>query len=164
MKYEPGTRVLIIEDCRDGSPATGQVGVYEGEQLRKAIVRLVDSGKEYLYWPFVNGEIEFSGGTLKGKPLVSVIPFWAPRDYMNHPVGEGFPIVRGSDPPSPFWFFSLNPRIRLADGSVIWGDECWWGDAETAPPLDEAVKDLEEHKTVLLGLMQASAIQREETP
>lgn len=23
-----------------------------------------------------------------------------------------------------------NPRIRLDDGSVVWGQECWWGDEE----------------------------------
>ena len=25
----------------------------------------------------------------------------------------------------------LNPKIRLDNGTVVWGCECWWGDAET---------------------------------
>lgn len=25
-----------------------------------------------------------------------------------------------------YWFWTDNPRIRLQDGSVIWGDECRW--------------------------------------
>jgi hypothetical protein len=56
--YQPGIRVIITMDCRQGSPATGQLGVYEGD---------------FLY------EDSFE-----------------------------------------------NPRIRLDDGTCIWGCECWW--------------------------------------
>lgn len=92
MKIEPGTRVRIIQDCRDGSTATGQYGVYEGD----------------------------------------------------------FPIdIEGDD--EPF----MNPRIRLDDGSEIWGIECWWDEAKDAPPLDKAQSALEKHKEYLCAMLSA---------
>lgn len=82
---EIGELVLIIEDCREGSIATGQIGVYEGMHT------LSDDGME-------------------------------------------------------------NPRIRLQDGSVIWGIECWWAPVRTAGPLPQEQQALEEHKASLREL------------
>jgi hypothetical protein len=80
-----GERVLIIEDCRDGHIATGQVGIYEG-----------------LFDP------ETMTAALLG-----------------------------------------NPRIRLQDGSVIWGSQCWWRPVREAGPLPQEQAALEEHKTII---------------
>ena len=36
------------------------------------------------------------------------------------------------------------------------GGECWWGDAETAPPtLEQTQESLEQHKDMLRGLAEA---------
>jgi hypothetical protein len=42
----------------------------------------------------------------------------------------------------------LNPRIRLDDGKVVWGCECWWGDEEAVDQQYEGwtvvMKDIDE--------------------
>lgn len=158
MLAKPGDKVLIIEDCREGSPATGQVGVYEGKFPRAAIVRGLGFWREYSYDVFIEGKVRFTAGEFTLDPLVKHIPFWSLGNREPHPKGEGFPVLATAhDPKPPYWFSTDNPRIRLPDGSTIWGDECWWGDAKTAPPLEEAQADLKDHKTVLRGMAQAMA-------
>lgn len=157
MLAKPGDKVLIIEDCREGSPATGQVGVYAGEFPRGAIVFLEGGARELYYDEFISGDLRFIRGEWEGKSLVDMIPFWSPENREPHPKGEGHLVTASPDPSPPYWFPSTNPRIRLPDGSVIWGDECWWGEAKNAPPLEEAQADLEDHKTVLRGMAQAMA-------
>lgn len=156
VKHKPGTKVLIIEDCRDGGPATGQVGVYEGDFSRGAVVRFEDRSIEYCFDEFVKGSIRYTGGLFIGRLVVDHVPYWSPSGQ-PHPVSDSHPITHAKEPAVPFWFDTTNPRIRLPDGSVIWGDECWWGDAETAPPLDEAQAGLKQHKAVLAGMLQALA-------
>ncbi len=34
----PRKKVLIVEDCRLGSPATGKIGIHEGDLPRTAVV------------------------------------------------------------------------------------------------------------------------------
>ena len=46
-----------------------------------------------------------------------------------------------------------NPRIRLQDGSVIWGCECWWTSVRSAGPLDQEQKLLEKHKAKLRAVI-----------
>lgn len=78
-----GDKVRIIEDCRDGIPATGQEGIYEGR----------------------------------------------------------FPIPSNEDR------YPDNPRIRLDDGSVIWGAECWWENVtDDMAPLEEAQERVEAYR------------------
>lgn len=48
-----------------------------------------------------------------------------------------------------------NPRIRLEDGSVIWGAECWWGSADT--PTTEAVEQTQNMKEIFSVLLFATA-------
>jgi len=43
-----------------------------------------------------------------------------------------------------------NPRIRLQDGSVIWGIECWWRLVEDAGPLPQMQEELAEHKEMII--------------
>jgi hypothetical protein len=105
-----GDLVLIIEDCRPGAPATGQMGTYEGKFPRTVIVMYRGKNYEFLHDRWISGAVKFSDGTA----AVDGIPEWK----------EGEP-----QPSEDCWFVETNPRIRLADGSVIWGDECWWGDA-----------------------------------
>ena len=139
MQREEGMRVLIVQDCRDGSPATGQTGIYEGDFPRGALVKIDGELCEYDYAKWV----EWLETAPKPKP-----PLW----------DQGEP-----EPEGDSWFPTDNPRIRLEDGSVIWGDECWWRPAEDAPPLAEAQEDLEKHKTVLRYAFRAlSELARDE--
>jgi hypothetical protein len=69
MMTKQGTEVVIMQDCRDGGEATGQIGIYEGE-------------------------------------------FTVLIDFMDEKITAN------------------SPRIRLQDGSVIWGAECWWSKLE----------------------------------
>lgn len=40
-----------------------------------------------------------------------------------------------------------NPRIRLADGSMIWGAECWWENVtDDMAPLEEAQGRVQEYR------------------
>ena len=41
-----------------------------------------------------------------------------------------------------------NPRIRLQDGSVVWGCECWWKPVSEAGALIHEQKALREHKLI----------------
>lgn len=41
-------------------------------------------------------------------------------ELLGHGVYEG-------EHPHPDWGFP-NPRIKLDNGEVVWGIECWWGD------------------------------------
>ena len=152
----PNTPVLIVQDCRDGAPATGQTGIYEGDYPRGALVFLHDGTRQLYYDQLISGELAFTSGQHSGQPLVDLIPYWSPGDAgPPHPLGPHHPITRANDPQPPYWFATHNPRIRLPDESVIWGDECWWTPASTAPPLAQAQADLEEHKAVLLSMAQA---------
>lgn len=115
MKHKPGDRVLIIEDCREGSPTTGQIGVYEG---MFPISVFLHDGENFLpgEWNFE----EYDSGRLAiatdGVSIKELYPLW----------------VEGEErPEGPFALANENPRIRLEDGSVIWGCQCWWGQAET---------------------------------
>lgn len=45
-----------------------------------------------------------------------------------------------------------NPRIRLENGTAIWGCECWWTPIEKAMPLEEEQATLEVHKAFLRWL------------
>lgn len=135
---KPGTKVLIAEDVRDGNPATGKLGVYEGN-FPRSVALTKDGGKtwfsqEYDYELFVN-----TGGT-------ETFPLWASGET---PAGGVFAMVM------------TNPRIRLEDGSVIWGDECWWGEAENIT-FEEAVKQTKETKQAVIGVLDLLAELRKE--
>jgi len=52
------------------------------------------------------------------------------------------------DTGQPDEFFG-NPRIRLQDGSVIWGCQCWWRSVREAGPLPAEQVALEKHKVIL---------------
>lgn len=68
-RIRPGEVVVIVKDCREGEPATGQEATYEGRFF-------LDTEKRYV----------------------------GPREHL----------------------FRVNPRFKLADGTHIWGIECWW--------------------------------------
>ena len=46
-QYEVGMKVLIIEDCREGSPCTGQIGTYEGMFPRRVLAQIDGEIGEY---------------------------------------------------------------------------------------------------------------------
>ena len=109
MRHKPGARVLIIEDCRAGGTATGKTGVYEGDFPITVVVCLAENEfREWDYEAYTSGTLKMADGT----PVKDVVKMWE----------RGQP-----NPEYPYAFPHENPRIRLDDGSMIWGCQCWWG-------------------------------------
>lgn len=149
-KLNPGEPVLIVEDCRDGSPATGLTATYEGDLPRSVIVVInnMDEFREYDYEQFVSGAIRTIEDIL---PLCQIIPFWQVRPEQVSPI-EGGPVVTGSDPEF-CWFPRTNPKFKLPDGSFIWGDECWWKPAGEGPENPgQSLEALEQQKEFMAWL------------
>lgn len=98
---KPGAKVKIVSDCRGERKADGLIGVYEGDFPRTCyLVRgdAISAGFHY-------DKAEKSG-------LLAKLPV--------HHLNETTEIH------SEYILVESNPRIKLPDGSVIWGDECWW--------------------------------------
>lgn len=137
-KKEPSRRVLIIEDCRDGSPATGQIGNYLGD-LPRSVALTSDGGQswshEYDYQGFIDHQ------EADGTKATAEFPLW-----------EG-----GPKPGNKFAMVRRNPCIQLADGSVIWGDQCWWKVAADDDDLSEQQESLEQHKALLATILEEIA-------
>ncbi len=111
----PGAKVLIASDCRgDGlhGKANGFVGVYEGEFPRRCVIAFRASATD-----------KFRVSALFSYEAAQKLKFF---DVMKHEnpweSSTGLSEIVGE----PFIVIECNPRIRLPDGSVIWGDECWW--------------------------------------
>lgn len=190
---EPGTRVLIIQDCRDGGTATGQIGTYEG-YFPRSIVAVIDGHVvEHEYDDWVNGRVAVDNrvfalndageSVLAEGEIVSLIDIVPHFDAIVHSLQEyeeanpepEFPGLDASDEKwdeyhaaltrwrrgfgTNYWYERMNPRIRLDDGSVIWGIECWWGPAENAPPLEKAQELVEikkaRYRSILVGEEEA---------
>jgi len=134
-----GSRVLVSEDCREWGKATGQYGVYEGD-FPLTVVFGYQSGDnanaewkpgEYSYEAYKDGSLKLADG----RPVSAVYREW----------------LHGEPCPLPFFAMPMeNPRIRLDDGSVIWGCQCWWGEADDGVTLEEAQEQTEAVK-VLIG-------------
>jgi hypothetical protein len=138
FSMHPGTRVIITQDCRPGSPATGALGVYEGDFPRTAIV--VSPG---------------------GVAIEYALPEWLDMLKQLEQDGSPAPQKRAPGEPAPeggWWAEWANPRIRLDGGDIIWGDECWWqpaSDLNKAGSLDELQKGLADWVATLQTLSQA---------
>jgi hypothetical protein len=117
--------VRIIEDCRKtDTPATGQLGMYEGDFPRSVAVKTRSGGfAEYCH-----------------------------QDWETIPADQKPPeLKRGEPKPEPPFFLVMdNPRIRLADGSYIWGDECWWSDR-----IDTSLEELQKEVDLFRGVYAA---------
>lgn len=132
---EPGAKVLITRDVRDvAQKADGQIGVYEGDFPASILLKIDGEIREYDYVDFM----EWNAGQPYPIPSIreaieSGIPNWKER---------------------PYYVPNDNPRIRLEDGSHIWGYECWWGPAEGAPPLEAAQAETDAWLGALLSLLK----------
>ena len=127
-----GKRVRITQDCRDGSPASGAYGIYEGDFPLTAIVSVNGDYQEFDHDAFV-----------------------AWNSKRENPIPE---MTRENPKPGPaFWFANNNPRIRLEDGSTIWGCQCWWTLIDQDDP---AIVDLQkaQEDTVEVIIALANAI------
>lgn len=142
----PGVRVLITQDCRDGHTATGKYGIYEGNFSYSVELGQQFTEDSKTKWVGECGYEEYKSGfaLLKdGTPVKDVYLEWEllkeqPRPY--------FAIVM------------TNPRIRLEDGSVIWGAECWWSEAKDGLTLEDSQKDLKEFQKFIEGLTEQITI------
>lgn len=124
-----GKRVRITKDCREGEPATGKYGIYEGD------------------FPFT--AMFMVGGELREADLDAFqkAPFFHLFNHWEH----GQP-----RPPDPWWIELTNPRIRLEDGSTIWGAECWWsliGDDD--PPMEVLEQGLKDTVDAISAILDA---------
>lgn len=74
--------------------------------------------------------------------------------YAGDPAKEIFiEWERGKECPLPhFAMINDNPRIRLGDGSVIWGAECWWCEAPQDIDLADAQRHTEITKRALVAM------------
>lgn len=124
----PGTKVYITKDIRDGSPATGKVGTYEGDfpltvmfgYAETPAAKSTFATGEYDYASYKNCTAVIEAVSLENG---TTIELKEPK-----PLNEVF-LEWEKGKPRPDGFFAMplyNPRIRLEDGSVIWGAECWW--------------------------------------
>ena len=162
-RIKPGDKVLIIQDCREGHPATGQEATFVGDLPATAIIKALDDFSEYDYEAFVNGEIKVADG----RPLCQIVPFWRTREGEPTPVKDGpeiFHPPNGQNPGPMYWFPSTNPCFELADGSRIWGHESWWTPVDEAPPLLIAQEALEGHKAILRGVIEVIAREIDDSP
>lgn len=120
--YPIGTKVVISKDCRTPETATGQHGVLEGDF---PYTIAVNNGQSWLpgewsYDRYISGELKLTDGT----PLKDIAPPWT-----------------GGKKPAGWYVMPMdNPRIRIGDGSVIWGAECWW-DVDRGQSPEEIAKD-----------------------
>lgn len=127
--------VRIIEDCRNtDKPATGQLGMYEGDFNRTVIVKRLN-------------------GITNDYELKEFMYDW----WMESGWTEYYPEYTGQQPePAEYWMPITNPRIRLADGSHIWGDECWW-----SPKIDASMAELQKEvdlfREVYAAMIEAEA-------
>lgn len=136
-KITAGTRVLIIQDCRPGAKATGALGIYEGNFPLSVALGYQPEGSADTEWLDHEGDYEeYKSGALlldDGRKANEVFLEWEP----------------GKDHATPYFAMPVtNPRIRLDDGTVIWGAECWWQPANEST-LEEAQKELQSHKDFL---------------
>ncbi len=145
-RNKPGTRVLILQDVRDGAPATGQYGTLEGDFPVEAYLYLSETE---------NGSVPWD---------VYQTSFMMDLNGIERPMKEAIPLWEGGQPKPnyPFAIASTNPRIRLADGSPIWGYECWWRPANddetvTVAQLEDETNQLEQHKNRLCAAIQGDS-------
>jgi len=145
-----GARVLITEDCRKGGNAAGQTGVYEGDFPLTVVFGYQGQEDDEPNWK--PGEYSYEAyrdGSLKmvnGEPASLYYLEWE----------------RGKPCPRPLFAMPYdNPRIRLEDGSIVWGCECWWTEVEDGMTLETAKAQTEETKDFLRTL--ATVITKETT-
>lgn len=122
-KLKIGEQVLIIEDIREGGNAKGQTATYEGD-FPHSVALSNDNGETWL------GEFDYDA-------------FMGRADLVQR-----FPLWEGGEHGMSFAMPMDNPRFILADGSKIWGAECWWTE-HTEKTLSEAETRLEEFKDVI---------------
>lgn len=130
-----GQAIIIIEDWRphtqegfqpENAIPAGTQGVLEGNFPRLAMY-FEGEGRtsQFDYQEFIGGIIRGADG----QPLAQTGPLYVGpaasgnRLEITHPIGGGPTTEKGT---FPFWNINKAARIRLANGEVIWDDECQW--------------------------------------
>lgn len=67
-------------------------------------------------------------GTKKDEKIIEFFGFGVYEG--DHVAGEGDPLPIGWISEMMVKYSRPNPRIRLDDGKIVWGCECWWGPEE----------------------------------
>jgi hypothetical protein len=130
-----GKRVRITQDCRDGSPANGMYGIYEGDFPVGAVVN--DRGKYHTY----DYDAFVKWNEAQPNPIPELEKLIAQEPKYEGSMQDWKPPVRDY----PVWFAETNPRMKLDDGSTIWGYECWWALIDKDdPPMEVLQKGQQE--------------------
>lgn len=105
--YAVGTRIKILDDVRPGGSATGRYGFYEGNFPYTVVLATHDHVfGEFLFEAYISGTLQIGPGL----PAYEVFQTWE----------------WGQPAPAAYALVLENPRLRLDDGEVIWGLQCWW--------------------------------------
>ena len=116
-----GDKIHIVRDIRDGSPATGQVAIFEGDFPLTVALK---NGDEWVK------EIDYE--IYQSRQDVRIT----------------YPLWKGETETPPWPRFAMpmdNPRFVLSDGSKIWGAECWWEEYQDSRTHEEMEADLNDH-------------------
>jgi len=130
---EDAIKVLIVDDCREGSPATGKTGVLLGDMPFMAVVHTNGESQSLPIGEFhkLNSKLE--------KKLIPMEDFNLEDDPRPVPddSASDFEGIAGYLEAMKCWrkrnshrlhCYSImkSPCIELDDGGLIWGTECWW--------------------------------------
>jgi len=157
---KPGTKVYITKDIRDGGTASGKVGTYEGMFPLTVVFGYGETPDEqstfaegeYLYEDYKNSTVVIEAVTFpNGKSIELQEPMPINKVFVEW--------ERGKPRPAPFFAMPFdNPRIRLEDGSVIWGVECWWEEWHEDLTPEDSQKHLDEHIDLLRKIVDAAEL------
>lgn len=148
---DKGKLAIVLKDCRENSPAKGRYGICEGN-FPVGWNYSGPNGKpsgECLYTPENEKILREKYGFILIEELGDrVAQILLEQHDIALPLLEGISKEEERHASSLYsqtfdelrkttgiYFEHTNPRIRLEDGSVIWGYECWW------KPLDAKVSD-----------------------
>ena len=127
-QYLPGTRVIAMSHTEDDVLYIFGFGVYEGDFLRPG----VDLDAEVVTLrTWEENELAKPGGIMREIASLTGKPPAPHSDDQLRQIAEQM---------------NQNPRIRLDNGKIVWGYECWWGNAgdfENSPDKSQYRKIIE---------------------
>ena len=177
MREKPGQIVFISQDCRSNGNATGKYGIYEGDMPFLIIVFGQGGSLEYecQYTNETVDAIDDYGLTERGefskeaaKSLGIRLPMTdenSTQDEQMQALGKIWDEARKMEAASAgFYQIHRNPRIRLEDGTRIWGCECYWKAVECkvapeqiAAVLESDQQGISKFQSMFANLLEAIA-------
>jgi hypothetical protein len=113
MTDDIGRRVFILKDCRENPMATGMMGVIESCEVAGVSLMLSD-------------DEDIAGMSYEAYQQAELLGI----KFTDHYPDSGNPTTDTTNPHAIIWSM---PCIRLDDGDVIYGYECFWS---SVPPFE----------------------------